>query len=64
MRSARILLCVYVYGSAPEEYADLPEQLGFSDRRTDLCVEEYQNTARAWLMLLDPYLREVSPVPG
>lgn len=45
----------HVYGSNPSEYAYLKQEIGFADSRAKQCIEEYENIARSWFELLDPY---------
>ncbi|MGR6874278.1 DUF4344 domain-containing metallopeptidase [Pseudomonas sp. HK3] len=49
-------LC-HVYGSEPKEYRDLKKELGFSDERAEICIDEYDNILRSWLSLLEPYFK-------
>ena len=41
-----------VYGSDPMEYSSLKKEIGFSDERAELCVEEYENMAASCFSLL------------
>ncbi|MHA2936752.1 DUF4344 domain-containing metallopeptidase [Vibrio sp. RC27] len=45
-----------VYGSDPVKYSYLKLENGFSDRRAQICVEEYESLHRSWLKVLKPYL--------
>ncbi|MCJ8298782.1 MAG: DUF4344 domain-containing metallopeptidase [Pseudomonadales bacterium] len=47
----------HVYGSDPEGYADIPEQLELSAERAELCIEEYSALSRSWQQLLQPILK-------
>lgn len=47
-------LC-HVYGSNPEQYAELPDSLGFSMERAELCVEEFDAITKSWSTLLEPH---------
>jgi len=49
-------LC-HVYGSAPDEYHYLKKDAGFSERRADLCIEEYEALLRSWHTVLKPYTK-------
>lgn len=49
-------LC-YVYGSDPKKYTYLLQDIGFSDERADLCIDEYESILRSWLRLLEPYFK-------
>jgi hypothetical protein len=49
-------LC-HVYGSDPAKYAYLRKEIGFSEDRADLCIDEYENISRSWLRLLKPYMQ-------
>lgn len=44
------------YGSSPEEYSDIPEDILPTEQR-DQCVEEFQRTTRSWIQLLRSYIR-------
>jgi hypothetical protein len=52
-------LC-YVYGSDPKEYTYLIKEIGFSEERADLCIDEYESVLRSWLSLLKPYFKNSS----
>ncbi|EPJ52337.1 MAG: hypothetical protein OFPI_14070 [Osedax symbiont Rs2] len=47
----------HVYGSDPQGYADIPEQLELSAERAELCIEEYSALSRSWQQLLQPVLK-------
>ena len=47
----------HVYGSDPQGYADIPEQLELSTERAELCIEEYAALSRSWQQLLEPILK-------
>lgn len=47
-----------VYGSAPEDYAALMEELQFSQERADGCIDEYAVAHSSWFTLLAPWLRD------
>lgn len=49
-------MCV-VYGSDPEQYGHLKKELGLSEERAELCLEEYENISRSWFELLEPYMK-------
>lgn len=49
-------LC-YVYGSDPVKYSYLKQDAHFSEQRAELCIEEYDNLAASWLLLLKPLLK-------
>lgn len=50
-------LC-HVYGSDPEEHADLiNEEYGLSAERAENCQYEYERIRRGWLAVLGPYLK-------
>ncbi len=49
-------LC-YVYGSGPNKYAYLSKQADFSQERAELCIEEYENRSKSWILLLKPYFK-------
>ncbi len=50
-------LC-HVYGSAPDQYKELPGLLGFSDERADNCIEDYETLSDNWHRLLEPYMKK------
>ncbi len=50
----------HVYGSAPNQYKDLPGLLGFSDKRAENCIEDYETLSDNWHRLLQPYMKEQS----
>ena len=45
-----------VYGSAPEDYAYIVNETGFSADRAELCIEEYENLSHSWFTVLDAHL--------
>jgi len=47
----------HVYGSDPQEYADIPERLEFSEDRAELCIQEYEDLSYSWQKLLQPILK-------
>lgn len=47
-------LC-HVYGSDPVTYAHIKQDI--DPERADRCIDEYDNLARSWLQLLQPYLK-------
>ncbi len=46
----------HLYGSDPQKFKSLPRKIGFSKRRSELCIEEYRRVSASWLNLLKPYL--------
>ena len=50
-------LC-HVYGSDPEKYKAILERDYFSERRADLCIQEYDSLLRSVQKLLAPYLKD------
>ena len=50
-------LC-HVYGSDPEKYKAILERDYFSERRADLCIQEYDDLLRSVQKLLAPHLKE------
>ncbi len=46
----------HLYGSDPQKFKSLPRRIGFSKRRSELCIEEYRRVSASWLSLLKPYL--------
>lgn len=50
-------LC-HVYGSDPVEFTGLPESLGFSEERAELCIEEFRSITSSWFALLQPYRKQ------
>jgi hypothetical protein len=55
-------LC-HVYGSNPEEYSHIAEDTDFSEDRSELCIEEYNNLSHSWFTLLAPYTRDEKTSP-
>ncbi|WP_298768218.1 DUF4344 domain-containing metallopeptidase [uncultured Shewanella sp.] len=49
-----------VYGSSPEKYIDLVNDMNFSEKRLTLCIDEYQNLLDNWIVLLKPHLKPMS----
>lgn len=49
-------LC-HIYGSDPDQYVSLQQDIGISERRAEMCIEEYENISRSWFSLLQPYLK-------
>jgi hypothetical protein len=47
----------FVYGSNPEQYDSLIKELGLSQERAELCIEEYESIVRSWFTILKPYLK-------
>lgn len=47
-------LC-HVYGSEPEKYAHLKDDGVIGDERAELCIEEYEQVSKGWMLLLSPY---------
>ena len=50
-------LC-YVYGSDPEKYVAILEDGNLSEDRAELCIEEYEYTAKSWFKVLKPYTQD------
>jgi len=48
-------LC-HVYGSDPQQYGYLSQELGFSEERAELCIDEYHNISASWQQLLEPFV--------
>ncbi|MDP8162321.1 DUF4344 domain-containing metallopeptidase [Pasteurella skyensis] len=48
----------HVYGSNPERYTDLLNELNIDKKRQTLCIEEYQRLARSWSRLLADWLKK------
>ena len=49
-------LC-HVYGSDPKRYAYILEDEYFSNERAELCLDEYDNLSRSWLVLLKAHIK-------
>ncbi len=49
-------LC-HVYGSDPDRFNDLGDELGFSDDRREICEETYTRLVSDWVTLLGPALK-------
>lgn len=49
-------LC-HVYGSDPKKYAYLKKDIGFSQERAALCIEEYEGLFSSWSALLEPHVK-------
>lgn len=47
----------WVYGSNPEEHADLLEDWGLPEARAEQCQGEYETLRKAWSRLLQDHLR-------
>jgi hypothetical protein len=47
----------WVYGSAPQRHADLPEDAGLPSLRAANCTREYARLDRSWSRLMRPHLR-------
>lgn len=56
-------LCL-VYGSDPENNADLVEDLEIDDERLAQCPDVYQRALESWLKLLNPHLRDTAAFAG
>lgn len=50
-------LC-HVYGSDPDYFTDLAEDVGFSADRREICVETYARLVDDWNVLLEPAFRD------
>lgn len=50
-------LC-HIYGSDPDNFTDLAEDVGFSDDRREICVETYQRLVDDWGVLLEPAFKD------
>ena len=48
----------YVYGSDAQKYESLANEIGFSQDRLELCIEEYENIVRSWFTILKPYFKQ------
>lgn len=49
-------LC-HVYGSDPQKYTYLKNDVSFSEERAELCIDEYESILRSWQSLLKPYFK-------
>lgn len=47
-----------IYGSQPDRYAFLIDELEITEERADLCIDDYQRESRSWEKLLKPYLKD------
>lgn len=47
-----------IYGSQPDRYTFLIEELHITEDRADLCIDDYQRENRSWGKLLKPYLKD------
>ncbi|WP_345199360.1 DUF4344 domain-containing metallopeptidase [Kistimonas scapharcae] len=50
-------LC-HIYGSDPDKYADLMEEVDIDQDRRELCIDEYDVLTNSWNALLAPYLQD------
>ena len=48
----------WVYGSNPQQHADLIDATGLPEGRAERCAEEYARLDRSWSRLLEPYVRK------
>jgi hypothetical protein len=51
------MLCL-IYGADPEGRVEMMEDLGISEDRAMLCLEDYVKRSLAWATLLEPYFAE------
>jgi len=51
------IIC-WVYGSNPEQYAQLIVEEGIDEERAVSCPDEYAQKVYSWLTLLSPYFKE------
>lgn len=49
-------LC-HVYGSDPKEYSSLKKEIGLSEERAEICIDEYESVLRSWFSLLKPHFK-------
>lgn len=49
-------LCM-VYGSNPQKYEDMAEEMEMDEERRDVCIETFDTQTYNWLSLLSPHLR-------
>ena len=49
----------HVYGSNPEKYASFIKEIGFSEQRAAMCIEDYEKTAQSWAEVLEPYFKDI-----
>jgi hypothetical protein len=49
------MMC-HLYGSDPAKFQHIKRQIGFSDDRASICIDEYQQISQGWPRLLAPYL--------
>lgn len=50
------MLC-HIYGSDPDAFTDLAEDIGFSADRREICVETYERLVDDWGVLLEPVFK-------
>ena len=46
-----------VLASDPEKYTHLKIDVGFSEERAQLCIDEYESLLNGWIMLLQPHIK-------
>lgn len=47
-----------IYGSNPDEYEDIADELNMDDERRDISIEMYEQQTLNWLILLEPHLKD------
>lgn len=49
-------LC-HIFGSDPDKFTDMAEDIGFDDDRREICIETYERLVNDWGVLLEPSLK-------